>query len=46
MKTYSVTIDWEVEVQAKNEEEAKILGLERWRDNCEEGMYFEAKEVK
>ena len=46
MKKYIVTINWETEVEAKTEEEAIEQGLEVWRDSCEEGIYFNAKEIK
>jgi hypothetical protein len=46
MKIYRVTIDWEIEIKAENEQEAIELGLENWRDSCEEGIYFNAKELK
>ena len=46
MKTYTITMDWSVEVEAENEQDAIQKGFEQWQDNTEDGMYLNAKELK
>ena len=46
MKKFRVWLNWEIEVEAEDIEDAKEEGLREWANIEGDGFYMEAKEIK